>query len=70
MRSYNTTDVLNIVPAGTVESLEQVSAGMSAILSLLEIESQHSESANDVRCLLVMVKTQLDQAMSQLCAAA
>ena len=35
-RNYHTTDVLNIVPAGTAESLERISAGLSAILSLLE----------------------------------
>ncbi|AGW90722.1 MULTISPECIES: DUF1484 family protein [Cupriavidus] len=68
-RSYDTTDVLNIVPAGTVESLERVSAGLSAILSLLEKESERSEPTHDVHCLLLMVKSQLDQATSELCPA-
>ncbi|WP_455282195.1 DUF1484 family protein [Cupriavidus necator] len=66
-RSYNTTDVLNIVPAGTVESLERISAGLSAILSLLEIESERSETSHALHSLLAMVKLQLDQTAEELC---
>ncbi|MBF6987401.1 MULTISPECIES: DUF1484 family protein [Cupriavidus] len=57
-RSYHTTDVLNIVPPGTAESLERISAGLSAILLLLEKESERSESTHDIHCLLAMVKSQ------------
>lgn len=69
MRSYHTTDALNIVPAGTVESLERISAGLSAILLLLEKESERSESTHEIHCLLAMVKSQLDLAASELCSA-
>ncbi|MBP0630863.1 MULTISPECIES: DUF1484 family protein [unclassified Cupriavidus] len=68
MRTYH-AEVLNIVPPGAVETLERISAGRSAILSLLEIESERSESCHAMHSLLAMVKQQLDETTGEFCPA-
>ncbi|KWR91862.1 DUF1484 family protein [Cupriavidus sp. IDO] len=61
--------VLAAIPASCLESLDRVSAGLGSILSLLEVQSEHSEAAHRVHCLLAMIKSQLDQTAGELCPA-
>ncbi|WP_232431488.1 DUF1484 family protein [Cupriavidus sp. UYPR2.512] len=41
-------------PADCRESLEHISASLSCILSLLEVESERSEACHGIHCLVVM----------------
>ena len=64
--THHPAEARHIVPASTVESFEQISAGLSAILLLVEIESERSEGCHYVYSLLAMVKAQLDQTAGKL----
>ncbi|MGH8786431.1 MAG: hypothetical protein ACREYA_15280 [Cupriavidus necator] len=68
MSTHHPAGSRHIVPAGTIDSLEQISAGLSALLLLVEIESERSEGCHNVYSLLAMVKAQLDQTAAKLCA--
>ncbi|WP_042877544.1 DUF1484 family protein [Cupriavidus necator] len=62
--------VLAAIPAECLESLDRISAGLDSILSLLEVQSEHSEACHGVHCLLAMIKSQLNQTAQELCPAA
>lgn len=68
MSTHHPAGSRHIGPAGTIDSLEQISAGLSALLLLVEIESERSEGCHNVYSLLAMVKAQLDQTAAKLCA--
>ncbi|TDF61191.1 DUF1484 family protein [Cupriavidus sp. L7L] len=48
-------------------ALHHLSASLSGILFLLESQSDHSEEIHGTHCLLVMVKSQLDQLSAKVC---
>ena len=48
-------------------SLNRLSASLSSILFLLESQGDHSEEIHGTHCLLVMVKSQLDQLSAKVC---
>jgi hypothetical protein len=48
------------------EQLQRVSAGMSAILALLEQQSETSEATFSVYCLVDSLKSQMEQALERI----
>jgi hypothetical protein len=57
--------VLAANPADCLESLEHISASLSCVLSLLEVESERSEACHGIHCLVVMIKLRLDQTAAE-----
>ncbi|WP_432262335.1 hypothetical protein [Cupriavidus sp. TMH.W2] len=58
--------VLTAIPVACIDSLARISAGMGCILSLLELQSERSETCHGAYCLLAMLKAELDQATEKL----
>ncbi|KAF7962565.1 hypothetical protein AWV80_20345 [Cupriavidus sp. UYMU48A] len=61
--------MLAAIPGECLESLDRIKASLGSVLSLLEVESEHSEACHGVHCLLTMIKMQLDQMAEELCPA-
>ncbi|WER49657.1 DUF1484 family protein [Cupriavidus sp. WKF15] len=73
MSTGNTTARSHLTPTPASTSLDlssalnRLSASLSSILFLLEVQSDHSEEIHGTHCLLVMVKSQLDQLSAEVC---